>query len=476
MKSATEALERGERAAAREAGAEARSRLEEALGALERGEKGLDSRSAEEKASDLQRKLEREAEKARDEVAELEKKLREKGKPETLGAAEESLAGASESMREAREAAEGENAAVQKEKQTEALERLRRAEEALRAKAEEELARLERKKLKENAPPQEELARAARQLAGESGQQAEGMESAAESMEQAAQNLDQENASAAEENQEAALEKLEKARRGLEEEEARLEELKREEEVLSMLNALGEVKAGQEVINKGTQESEVKKAAAQDEGGRLSRRQEARLERDVRKLAGDQGDLATRVDELTGKLESEFSRVFSFVLKNVSADMRQVRDALEDLDTGSYTQFVENEIVADLEKLIAALKEELEPPPPPQEGQGRPPGGPPPLVPTVRELIMLKEMQLKAGRSTRDLEDLRVASDGKVTESWERALNRLYQKQGSISLMTEKLIEDFRKAQGEGGAGPGDGSAPPEDGGATEDAERRGEE
>jgi hypothetical protein len=76
----------------------------------------------------------------------------------------------------------------------------------------------------------------------------------------------------------------------------------------------------------------------------------------------------------------------------------------------------------------------------------------------VAELRMLKDMQLDVNRSTRDLEDVRKAADGKVTEGWEKALDRLLQKQGSVSRMTQEIQKDFEKAlREEEGEEDGDG-------------------
>src|SRR5262249_7424941 len=155
-----------------------------------------------------------------------------------------------------------------------------------------------------------------------------------------------------------------------------------------------------------------------------------------------------------------------FVLKNTSADMRQIRDSLKELDTGTYTQFLEKEVVRDVERLIEALKAELAKKDNPEEGpqmnqqrsQMRPR-----LVPIVAELRMLKEMQGEVNRGTRDLEDLRKASDGKVSEAWQKTLDRLLQKQGSVSQMTGNLTKDLEKEAGKGadkeGGEDGEGEA-----------------
>ena len=66
------------------------------------------------------------------------------------------------------------------------------------------------------------------------------------------------------------------------------------------------------------------------------------------------------MDGLAAKLEEESARVFSFMLKNTGADMREIRELLLDLETGTYTQFLENEVVRDLDRLLRSLKDELE--------------------------------------------------------------------------------------------------------------------
>lgn len=91
------------------------------------------------------------------------------------------------------------------------------------------------------------------------------------------------------------------------------------------------------------------------------------------------------------------------------------------------------------------------------------------LVPMVAELRMLKEMQSDVNRTTQDLEDLRKASPDGVSDSWGRALDRLLQKQGSVSRLTGELLRDFEsfRTPPEGGLGPQEGAEEggPPDGG-----------
>ena len=231
--------------------------------------------------------------------------------------------------------------------------------------------------------------------------------------------------------------------------------LKREQEMLSMVAELTKIKEGQDKINVETV------ALQMGRGRKESRREKLRVRQKVEKVVTQQGDLADKVDELTSRIEEELARVFNFILKGVSADMREVKDSLKKLETGPYVQFLQKEIARDVDRLIVALKEELgkkEGNQPPQGGGQQGPTRPR-LVPPLAELRMLKTMQVDVNRGTRDLQDLREASLDGVSDSWGKALDRLTQKQGSVSRITTDIFEDFQKATeaaGQGGDSEGE--------------------
>ena len=174
-------------------------------------------------------------------------------------------------------------------------------------------------------------------------------------MKKASENLEKDNPEEAEKNQEDALAKLQQQEDELRREEESLEELKREQELVSMINELTEARDAQLEINTGTARAQESRHS-----GRLNRRRRASLQRLLEPLAQGEGELAQKVTSLIGRLEEESSRVFSFMLKNVSADMQQVRDLLLELETDSFTQFLQKEIVVDLERMLASLQEQLE--------------------------------------------------------------------------------------------------------------------
>lgn len=472
MGESAKALEDGDRDAARSAGEKAQQDLARAADALEKGQTALAQRSAAEKSRDLQKKLAKKADEAQKKIAELQKKLRKKGenKDGALSGAEKALSGAAGAMREAAEAGQKGDASLAKKKREEALAELDKAQTKIDEEERDQLARLEKDALKKDAPLQDELARLTREVAkksqkgsssgSRSGGESQDLEGAAESMDKATESLEKEDAEGAEKEQEEALARLKDREDELRKEEERLARLQREEEMLSMIEELTKVKDGQESINSET----VSIHAGREP--RESRRQKLRVQGRIEKLVTRQGELADGVDTLHKKLKEELARVFTFVLRGVTEDMRQVRDSLKDLDTGNYTQFLQKEVVRDVDRLIAVLKEQLEKD---EEeaaaAQEGPPGGQDPgvrrLVPPVAELRMLREMQMDVNRGTRDLEDLQKASEEGVTESWERALNRLTQKQGSVSRMTGQLLKDFKEATG--AAPEGEEPAPPQD-------------
>ena len=135
-------------------------------------------------------------------------------------------------------------------------------------------------------------------------------------MKKASENLENDNPEEAEKNQEDALAKLQQQEEELRREEESLAELKREQELVSMINELTEARDAQLEINAGTAKAQEGRPS-----GRLSRRRRASLQRLLEPLAQGEGELAQKVASLIGRLEEESSKVFSFMLNNVSADM-----------------------------------------------------------------------------------------------------------------------------------------------------------
>lgn len=472
MRQARESLSEARQAQAKESGKEASAALEQIQKELEDAKRDLAGRSELQKKRDLEKKLARKTNDAADEANRLERKLRRKDEqnPGGLKEAGQSLEDAAQKMAESAEASRQGRQELSRKRQEEALDQLKKAQEQVEEKKEDQLARLERRKrFEKQSGEQDELARqtsdAARQnKSSGQPQRSQQLQDAAEKMEQAAENLEQNNPEDAEQDQEDALAKLQQQEEQLRREEESLEELKREQELVSLVKELTETRDAQLKINAGT-------SAAQQERpeGRLSRRRRASLQRMVEPLAEQEGELSDKVLALIGRLEEESSRVFSFMLKNVSADMQQIRDLLLELDTDSFTQFLQKGVVVDIERMIASLEEQLEvmkrqrqeQQQQQQQDQQQPQQQNQALVSMLAELLMLKNLQLEINRQTGQLEDLRQSNDGSGSEQWSRALDRLQQRQGNVGRLVVELAEDFRKAQEQSQGGP-DGQGEPD--------------
>ncbi len=427
---------------ASEAGREAARRLAQALESLSGSAKALAARTNEEKAADLQRKIEKKTEDAVREAERLQRKLRRK-QDSPLARAREQLSQAARFMGQSAEARSAGNRAEAQEKGEEALERLRRAQKEMAQEEKDQLARMERRRLKDLAREQERLKEQARRLAKEmsssrsTAQGAKGVEGAAGDMEAAEEDLDRENAESAQQNEEEALKKLQGAEEDALREEDRLARLKQERDLLNVVRELEEVKTEQEKINESIAELDLRRGD--------SRRPSRAIILSLRKQVDVETKIAERVDQLTKKVEEEIARVFAYVLRNIRSDMYQLVDFLELFETGKSTQFLGNEIVKELDRLLEALRN-IRPPPPPEGGGGRnmPRPGRRRLVSGITELLLLKDLQEQVNRRTLQLELQRAASKSRA---WERALNRLVQRQGSLTDMTMKIAEDIEKSQ-----------------------------
>ncbi|MGQ9589646.1 MAG: hypothetical protein ACUVYA_05045, partial [Planctomycetota bacterium] len=447
MGDAAESFSRGESAEAEASGAQAEKDLERAQAALEEGRKALGGRTREERVSDAERRLARKVDEAAEEVGRLEKKLGRKDpeRANRLGGAEESLSRAASSMRESAESWKSGDASGAKRKGEESLAKLADARRGLEEAERDEPGP---EPIEDRSREQDELARLTRQTGkklesapGASQADAGNLGAAADSMEEAGRSLARNDAGAAEKEQEEALERLRKSREALEKRADELARLARERQVLSVVEELKKIREEEERIYSGTVDLDARRS--KEEG----RRQRLLLRQRSGELAESQGTLSERVDALREKLKEELSRVFSFALGNIGADMRQIRDALKDLEVGPSTQFLERSVLEDLAQLVRTLEDEIqrlrEAPPGEAMSEGEENRR---LVPLVAELRMLKEMQIDVNRRTRSLEDIREASEGKVSEAWERQLDRLLQKQGTVSRLARELLEDFEKA------------------------------
>ena len=261
---------------------------------------------------------------------------------------------------------------------------------------------------------------------------AKDVEDAAKEMEQAKKELDEKDRDDASKEQEEAVSKLEKARRELEEMLRQLREEERDSLLAALEARLQKMLAMQKIINESTQRI--------DKTPREKRsRQEELLCVDLSKK---EVFLVRQANAALAVLRDEGTAVaFPEAMIAVREDMRTVADLLARADTGELTQSVEQDIVAALEEMIAALQKEQKSDP--QQSGNMDQDGmpqPPPLLDILAELKMIRSLQMRVNRRTdrvARLVDGKVEAD--VPEPVKDIVRKLAEREGRIVQVTEDL-------------------------------------
>jgi hypothetical protein len=273
------------------------------------------------------------------------------------------------------------------------------------------------------------------------GQQPPSQESDAQQRVQAAQQRMQDAKEKLEKAlREEAVEKQEEALRELEAAKAELEKILRQmrEEEMARILALLEARfrkmlAMQVEVYEGTIRLD---RLPQESRGRGSEIESGRLSQ-------TEALIATEADKALTLLKEEGSAVaMPEALEQTRDDMHEVTRKLADFDVGAITQGLEEDIIAGLEEMIAALQkaqEELEA----QQGQQQPPppGEPqePPLVDQLAELRMIRSLQMRVNRRTQTYSKLIEGEQADKPELLE-ALTELAQRQNRIYRTTRDIV------------------------------------
>ncbi|MBN1421246.1 MAG: hypothetical protein JXP34_20905 [Planctomycetes bacterium] len=454
---------------------EARDEQERAIGSLEaardRMRGTLDTlrgRTPAQRSAARQADLTRRAEGLERELEGLERKL---GGDESVAEARKHAAasrGAMERAEEALSSGGGDPGGEARSAQDEAARELREAARALGEAEKDRLERLER--LSELEREQSGLEKRARELSDRlsAPDEPEPVRRAGRHTSRAGGSMGraQERLRAGEPNDAAdagqdSVDELREADRALAEGEEELERLAQEREIVSLVQDLEAIAAGEEEIHRATVDAEGKRS-----GGDLPRPEKLQV-----KMAADrQQELREKAEGVRKVLDEEGAHAFSFVAGEVGADMVLVAENLNAWDTGTYTQLLELGIIQRVRDLRAALEEELERrrDRPREPNRQQPPGGQPKprLVPPAAEVLLLMKSQEDINRETLRIEAASKAR-GDMDRSMERALERLSFRQEALDSTLEKMAAAM--------LGP---SAPPgtEDGGSSDGGKGAGED
>jgi hypothetical protein len=296
---------------------------------------------------------------------------------------------------------------------------------------------------------------------GQSGQQG-GQQS--ESGEQGGQQQEQ----ASEDDGNPARKRLQAAEEKMREAQKKLDEAKRNEAVEEQEKAKEELeraKAELEEILRQLREEEIERTLALLEGRfRKMLESQVRIYEDTKSLDESKDELRTQKDsgELAvaeRKLVVEADKALNLLLEEGSSiafpetvlqlreDMQQVADRLDAAKVSKITQAIEEDIIAALEDMIAALQKaqqdmENQQQQQQQQQQGQP--GDMPLVDALAELKMVRALQMRVNnRTARYSQLLDDAEDptGQATDAELReALDKLAERQESIYQITRDLV------------------------------------
>ena len=251
----------------------------------------------------------------------------------------------------------------------------------------------------------------------------------------------------------------------------KLEEAQRKEAVQEQEQAkeeLEKAKAELERILRQLREEEVERVLALLEG-RFRKMLEAQmriyenttrldkvptLERELKvnvpagKLASEERKLVVEADKALNLLMEEGSSVaFPETVGQMRDDMQQATDRLDAANVGKITQGIEQDIIAALEELIAALqKAQKDQDKKKQQSQPMPPGQPQdqPLVDALAELRMIRSLQMRVNTRTQRyaklLDNIEDPTGQATDQELRDALLKLAEKQNRIYRVTRDLV------------------------------------
>lgn len=269
---------------------------------------------------------------------------------------------------------------------------------------------------------------------------AEKLKRAQQQMKEAQKNLEEANRSGAVEKQRQAEQELKTA---IEELEEILRQL-REEEIERSLTALEErLRLMLQLQNKVLDESK----RLQEIGAGANDRQ---VEIRSNNLSNDEKKIINEAQRALLLLREEgTSAAFPESLSHIISDMQKVVERLAKADVGKLTIGIEEDIVASLEELVAAMSEIKKENKERKENQMQAPGqqgqpGEQPLVNQLAEMRLIKTLQIRINKRTQTLaEVLKDPSDAvgqAEAEDIQGQLRELAERQSSIKQVTRDIV------------------------------------
>mgnify|MGYP001400978345 CR=1 FL=1 len=185
----------------------------------------------------------------------------------------------------------------------------------------------------------------------------EALRRAERNMQDAAQRLEAENLEGALEDQEDALAELNRTEDQLRQERERLEQERREKVTSVVLARLYTMLADQQLIGKETSELEKQRKLLPGDGKRSTFGVAEAFDFAGRSLARRERSLATDAEDILRVLTEDASSVVApEILRRVIADLENVSGRLDESDTSSLVQVLQQDVETSLKELIEALQ------------------------------------------------------------------------------------------------------------------------
>lgn len=273
--------------------------------------------------------------------------------------------------------------------------------------------------------------------------------------------------------QNPARQRLQQAEQKMREAQKKLEEAKRDDAKAAQEEArkeLEKAKAELEEILRQLREEEIERTLAQLEGRfRKMLERELKVHEATQRLTSIPAEARTReVDIEAGKLSLEQRKIaleadkayqllleegssiaFPESVEEVRTDMESVAERLGQTKLDQVTLGTEEDIIAALNELIAALqqaqkdqeekKQQQQQPPPPAEGEEQEQ----PLVDSIAELRMLKSMQLRVNERTKRFSKMIAEPDDLTGQATDTDLGEAIEKLGERQSRLHRITRDI---------------------------------
>jgi hypothetical protein len=259
---------------------------------------------------------------------------------------------------------------------------------------------------------------------------------------EAEKNLNQKKNDNAGKNQDDALDKIAKAIKELEKRLKQLREKEMRQKLEDLERRVAKMLQMQIEVYETTKriDSIIKKNGGERSPAEI---QKATVEAEKENLISIEAEKALRLLEGEGT-----AVVFAGVLGEAKKDMDAVKKELDRTNVGSDTQLVEEQIIAQLKRMLEALKkakQDLDNPPPPS-----PPGMPPPsdpkknLIQLVEQLKLLKELQIQVNERTTAFG--KRTPEAQATDPFiQEQLKQLGERQETLKKMLQKVADQMNQ-------------------------------